>query len=801
MPNVFGDPETVSLGVLIDEIGENRFLVPYFQRDFVWAADDVQELMRSLFNEYYVGSLMCWSVPDSDIRRTMECESLWGFGSEPSDEDGNSDPLVVLDGQQRLTAMHYVFFGSDKLLRSTRTSRAQGVRFRFFVDIARFYEEQDRVVGRAAAFVYREETDGDREMDAARRRRDDLYDETHGHQFPLRLLGSRAEQQWLVPYIRSLRGKVEDGEREVAERRSRRDQYEADHEAEVGRLAKNGSPAQLTNYPSLKSLKERQQALKDAKEDLEAAQKSLGKAEKVLRQLKADRRQLVNSQRQTSKSATRSDNSTLKAQYRHQISDAGQTVEDRKADVKTAEDAVKLLTGGGEAAPANSSAWSGASQRLRELEGQYYAEDERYQAALHSLEEAKRNLANAEKFLVLVGNLRQGYNIPMFTIPARTDETAVGDIFSQINRRGVQLDTFGLFNASLSLQEIPVGKEVQALEERLRPQGLWQRNSRDTLLRMMVIRAKPGSSYDLSEKRYMELLPGARRVEPGSESPLIPDKAEFRKHWDAVKQAYEVGMTALRDKTHFGTRTPSSPRAFVPFEGMLPVYCSLWAEAHGSPSREHLVAQWYWASVLMGRYVSSASAGDVGPDDYLQVCAWLEQEEGTSVPEALQSFCHSFRRGFLLGSERQGPTPFGNITKGITSLFLAMEPRSLREGDFPSPDRVVNVPIVPDDWHKRNSTAGVKDSAFGQVLVTEDVQNLMEMRLPCDYLPEIFEGLSDDVVAQILESHCISDETLALLMKDQLTADDFHMFLELREAEFLRQLSVRVFDGLDLSLG
>ena len=794
MPNVFGDPETVTLGTLITEIGANRFLVPYFQRDFVWAADDIRELMRSLFNEYYVGSLVFWDVPDGDIRRTMECESLWGFGSsEPSDEDEKAEPLVVLDGQQRLTAMHYVFFGSDELLRSTRKSRAQGARFRFFVDIARFYEEQERAVGRAAAFVVREETDGDREMDIARRRRDDLYDETHGHQFPLRLLGSASEHQWLRPYIRSLQSKVEDGESEVAERRSRMDHYEAEAE----RLVENGNPAQPTNY---RRLEERRQALEEAKDKLKIEQKRLKDAEAVLRQLEADRLRLHNAQKQTSKSATRGDNRQALSRLGGLIPDARQTVLAREKDVADAESAVQRLEGKVERRHQTGAQQPASSQQRLELESQYYAAHDRHQKSILSLEEAKRNLANAVKFEGLVRDLRQGYKIPKFTIPAGTDETEVGDIFGQINRRGVQLDTFDLFNASLSLQEIPVGKEVQALAERLRPQGLWQRNSRDTLLRMMVIRAKPGSPYDLNEERYAELLPGARRVEPSSESPLIPDKAEFRKHWDAVKQAYEVGMTVLRDKTHFGTRTPSGPRAFVPFEGMLPVYCSLWAEAHDSPSREHLVAQWYWASVLMGRYASSSDTGDVGPDDYLQVRAWLKQEEGTRVPEALQSFRHAFQRGFLLESERRGPTPFGNVTKGITSLFLTMEPRSLRNGDFPSPDRVVSVPVLADDWYERNSAEGVKDSAFGQVLVTEDVQDLMEKRLPHDYLPEVFENLSEDVVVQVLDSHCISGAARALLMKDQLTADDFHRFLDLREAEFLGRLSVKVFDGLDLSL-
>lgn len=35
-----------------------RFVIPDFQRDFEWTPQDVQDLMRSIFLDYYIGSLL-----------------------------------------------------------------------------------------------------------------------------------------------------------------------------------------------------------------------------------------------------------------------------------------------------------------------------------------------------------------------------------------------------------------------------------------------------------------------------------------------------------------------------------------------------------------------------------------------------------------------------------------------------------------------------------------------------------------------------------------------------------------------
>jgi uncharacterized protein with ParB-like and HNH nuclease domain len=50
-------PDHISLNTLIGRLREGRFVIPDFQREFEWKPWDIRDLMRSLFPDYYIGSL------------------------------------------------------------------------------------------------------------------------------------------------------------------------------------------------------------------------------------------------------------------------------------------------------------------------------------------------------------------------------------------------------------------------------------------------------------------------------------------------------------------------------------------------------------------------------------------------------------------------------------------------------------------------------------------------------------------------------------------------------------------------
>ena len=121
-------PDHVSLTILINRLREGRYVIPDFQREFEWKPWDIRELLRSIFLDYYIGSLLLWKGA-SESFDALACEPLYGFM-------GSDDPThIVLDGQQRLTAMYYAFLAPDVPAPSRQN------RFLYFIRVDRFVEE------------------------------------------------------------------------------------------------------------------------------------------------------------------------------------------------------------------------------------------------------------------------------------------------------------------------------------------------------------------------------------------------------------------------------------------------------------------------------------------------------------------------------------------------------------------------------------------------------------------------------------------------------------------------------------
>ncbi len=86
-------PDHVSLINIVSRLREGRYVIPDFQRDFEWQPWDINELMRSIFRDYYIGSLLLWKGK-SEKFQDLSCEPIRGYVGQ----DGRTD--IVLDGQQ-----------------------------------------------------------------------------------------------------------------------------------------------------------------------------------------------------------------------------------------------------------------------------------------------------------------------------------------------------------------------------------------------------------------------------------------------------------------------------------------------------------------------------------------------------------------------------------------------------------------------------------------------------------------------------------------------------------------------------
>jgi len=132
-------PNHLSLNALINKLKEGRYVIPDFQRDFEWKPWDIRDLMRSIFLDYYIGSLLLWKGKKENFD-ALSCEVIYGFDNtarqNPWNYEKGNPEYIVLDGQQRLTALYYTFIAPDVSL-PNRASRAV-----YFVHVDKFMNEQ-----------------------------------------------------------------------------------------------------------------------------------------------------------------------------------------------------------------------------------------------------------------------------------------------------------------------------------------------------------------------------------------------------------------------------------------------------------------------------------------------------------------------------------------------------------------------------------------------------------------------------------------------------------------------------------
>lgn len=122
-------PDHISLNTLVSRLKEGRFVIPDFQREFEWKPWDIRDLMRSIFLDYYIGSLLLWKGKDENFD-ALSCEDVYGFPGNGKREH------IVLDGQQRLTAMNYAFTAPEIPLPSRSNP------YFYFIRVDRFMAEE-----------------------------------------------------------------------------------------------------------------------------------------------------------------------------------------------------------------------------------------------------------------------------------------------------------------------------------------------------------------------------------------------------------------------------------------------------------------------------------------------------------------------------------------------------------------------------------------------------------------------------------------------------------------------------------
>jgi len=119
-------PDNQKLISLIEESRNGKLVLPQFQRNFVWSRDDITSLLVSILQGHFIGSFLLLNTDSENA--PFAYRPLQGI--DPISIK-NSPNAMILDGQQRLTSLHYVFAAPNIPLRWTKHP------YRFFLDLGK----------------------------------------------------------------------------------------------------------------------------------------------------------------------------------------------------------------------------------------------------------------------------------------------------------------------------------------------------------------------------------------------------------------------------------------------------------------------------------------------------------------------------------------------------------------------------------------------------------------------------------------------------------------------------------------
>ncbi len=99
------DVDKKTIDELIPDLEAGKYILPSFQRRFVWDEDDVKDLIESTINNYPIGTVILWK-PSS-----ISVSEIDPFSKPLLDVNGKkqSEVFYVIDGQQRLTSLLLLF--------------------------------------------------------------------------------------------------------------------------------------------------------------------------------------------------------------------------------------------------------------------------------------------------------------------------------------------------------------------------------------------------------------------------------------------------------------------------------------------------------------------------------------------------------------------------------------------------------------------------------------------------------------------------------------------------------------------
>ena len=132
-------PDKRRLVDLVERAECGEIMLPEFQRNFVWSRDDIRDLLVSVLKDYFIGSFLLLRV-DAD-HSPFAMRHVVGVDRQA---EVRKPEWLVLDGQQRLTSLHYAFKAPSIPVKWTKYP------YRFFLNLEKVLDIENAIFSERA---------------------------------------------------------------------------------------------------------------------------------------------------------------------------------------------------------------------------------------------------------------------------------------------------------------------------------------------------------------------------------------------------------------------------------------------------------------------------------------------------------------------------------------------------------------------------------------------------------------------------------------------------------------------------
>jgi hypothetical protein len=158
----------VPAATILEKVHNRTYILPAIQREFIWKTEQIRVLFDSLMRGYPIGAFLFWEVGAVQATRFTFYDFIQDYHEkeQPYAAATRVPPgqgaIAILDGQQRLTALHIGLYGShaERIPRRWWTSPDAFPRKRLHLNLVNSGEENDLGMEFDFQFLTAEEATG-----------------------------------------------------------------------------------------------------------------------------------------------------------------------------------------------------------------------------------------------------------------------------------------------------------------------------------------------------------------------------------------------------------------------------------------------------------------------------------------------------------------------------------------------------------------------------------------------------------------------------------------------------------------